>query len=550
MKKNKLIFRIKIFAVILALTTSFTFSKLDDGDDFELIKNLEIYHLIFKELRLNYVDKIDAAELITLSIDKMLKSLDPYTVYYPESKIEDYRYFSKGEYAGLGIRVDTINNFFVITSIIEETPADKSGLLVGDKIIKVEDIDIKGKTLDDLSNLLKGEADVAVNLLIKRNNSDKEFVVEVIRKKIKLKNIPHYGVLKNNIGYIKLDRFTEESSNEVKAAFIDLKENQNITSLILDLRGNPGGLLTQAVNIVNIFVEKDITIVEMKGKSSKMNRTFKTKQNPIDTEIPLIVLVNGNSASASEIVSGALQDLDRAVIVGEQTYGKGLVQSTVTLKYNARLKLTTAKYYIPSGRCVQAIDYAHDRTSSKNIPDSLLTEFKTKNGRSVYEGKGVKPDVIIDSEKELPIIEALKKQNIIFDFATNFRLENDSLGYNPTNYKVDNFNDFINYLKEVNFDRKTDAEIKYDNLLKSVKEGEYSEEAINEVIALESKIQNDDIIEAKKNEKEITNLLGEEIITRYYFSTGKLIFSQKHDKNILESIKIFSNIDSYNNLLK
>jgi len=550
MKKKKLIFRIKIFAIILALTTSFTFSKLDDGDDFELIKNLELYHLIFKELRLNYVDKIDAAELITLSIDKMLKSLDPYTVYYPESKIEDYRYFSKGEYAGLGIRVDTMKSNFVITHVIKDTPADVSGLLVGDLILKVEDIDIEGKTLDDLSNLLKGEADVAVNLLIKRNNSENEFIVKVIRKKIKLKNIPYYGVLENNVGYIKLDRFTAESSSEVKAAFIDLKDNKNITSIILDLRGNPGGLLTQSVNIVNIFVDKDITIVEMKGKASNMTRTFKTKQNPIDTEMPLIVLVNGNSASASEIVSGALQDLDRAVIVGEQTYGKGLVQSTVTLKYNARLKLTTAKYYTPSGRCVQAIDYAHDRANSRDIPDSLLTEFKTKNGRSVYEGKGVKPDIVINTKEKLPIIEALQKQNIIFDFATNYRLENDSLNYSPMNYTVANFNDFISYLTEIDFDRKTEAEIKYDDLLKSVKDGNYSEQTISEVVSLESKIQNDDILEAKEHKVEISNLIGEEIIKRYYFSKGKLIFSQKYDKNILEAIKIFSNIDSYNSLLK
>ncbi len=550
MKKQKLILRIKIFAVILALTTSFTFASFDDGDDFELIKNLEIYHLVFKELRLNYVDKIDAAELITLSIDKMLKSLDPYTVYYPESKIEDYRYFSKGEYAGLGIRVDTMNNYFVITHLIKDAPAHHSGLLVGDKILKVEDIDTKDKTLDDLSNLLKGEADVAVNLLIKRNNKDKAFVIKVIRKKIKLKNIPHYGVLENNIGYIKLDRFTAEASSEVRAAFIELKDEHNITSLVLDLRGNPGGLLTQAVNIVNLFVEKDILIVEMKGKATRMNKTFKTKQIPVDTEIPLIVLVDGRSASASEIVSGALQDLDRAVIVGEQTYGKGLVQSTLTLKYNARLKVTTAKYYIPSGRCVQSIDYANDRTDSKNIPDSLLVEFKTKNGRSVYEGKGVKPDVVLKKEEKQPIIKALKNQNIIFDFATNFRLEQDSINYTPDNYIANNFEDFLDYLEEINFDRKTEAETKYDNLLQAVEDGNYSEETIQDVISLEAKIQNNDIREAKDSEKEITTLIGEEIITRYYFAEGKLIYSQKYDKNILETIKIFSNIDDYNNLLK
>ncbi len=550
MKKNKYFLKIKIFAIILAITTSFTFSKLDDGDDFELIKNLELFHLVLKELRINYVDKIDAAELITFSIDKMLKSLDPYTVYYPESKIEDYRYFSKAEYAGLGIKVDTMNKYFVITNVIKDSPAHNDGLLVGDKILKVEDIETKGKTYDELSNLLKGEAGVSIALLIQRNNSEEPVIINVVRKKIKLKNIPHYGVLNNNIGYIKLDRFTTDAANDVKNAFLDLKETNNINSLVLDLRNNPGGLLTQAVDIVNIFVEKDILIVEMKGKARQMNKTFKTRNKPIDTKMPLVVLVNKNSASASEIVSGALQDLDRAVIIGEQTYGKGLVQSTRNLKYNAMLKVTTAKYYIPSGRCVQAIDYANNREDSKNTPDSLLVEFKTKNGRSVFEGKGVKPEIIVENKDKNAIIVELEKQNIIFDFATNYRLNNDTILLAPKDYVFNDFDNFILYIKDINFDRKTKAEIKYDELLKIIEDGNYSEEDIQEIISFQDNIKNDNISEVNDNKEELINLIGEEIISRYYFMEGELVFKQNYDNNIIESIKIISDINSYNSLLK
>lgn len=550
MKKSHLIINIKIFAIFIALLSSFTYSNFDDEDDFELIKNLELYHMVLKELNINYVDDIDAAKLITFSIDEMLESLDPYTVYYPESKIEDYRYFSKAEYAGLGIRIDSIDGEFTIVHVIENSPAHHHGLLIGDIILKIEDIDLEDKELDELSNLLKGEADAPVDLLIKRGNQEKPFTVEVIRKKIKLPTVSHYGVLENNVGYIKLDRFTEDASREVKGALLELKKNENITSLILDLRNNPGGYLSQAVAIVNLFVEKDVMIVEMKGKASAMNKTYKTENKPYDTEMPLVVLVNERSASASEIVSGALQDLDRAIIIGEQTYGKGLVQSTKRLKYNAQMKLTTAKYYIPSGRCVQAIDYANDKKNSKNIPDSLLTPFKTKNGRTVYEGKGVKPDIIIDLDKRPEVVKALINQKTIFKFATNFRLENDTILETADNYKFTDFESFMQFLAATNFDRETSTEKEYNELIEALKKQENSENILSKMQTFEADIKNDDLKEVQENKAVIQDLISEEIAKRYYFAKGKTQNSQNHDIFIKKAIETITNIEIYNNILK
>ena len=550
MKKNKIYSKIRIPIIIVVIFFTFAFTKYDDGDDFELIKNLEIYHAVFRELRINYVDKIDVGELVKVSIDGMLETLDPYTVYYPESEIEDFRYFITAEYAGIGVQVRRYKEYFIITEIIKDGPADNSDLAIGDIILKIQDIDIEGKTMEDISNLIKGEAEDDVSLHIKRTTLDKEITINITRKNIKIKPIPYYGVYQDDIGYIKLNSFTRNSSTDLKNAFIDLKTNHEITGLIIDLRNNPGGLLSEAVNIVNLFVEKDISIVQVKGKSERMNTSFLTRQKPIDTEIPLIIIVNGRSASASEIVAGAIQDLDRGVVIGTTTYGKGLVQSTKDLKYNAKLKITTAKYYIPSGRCIQAIDYAHDKINTKDIPDSLLTEFHTINGRPVYEGKGVKPDIIIEQNKKSTITKALLSENTIFDFVTEFCFLNKPVVGEPKEYQFDMFDKFIEYINDIDFSFTTETEKNYETMLETAKKENFDDEIIAELENNKSKTQVDVEDEVQKNTEEIINLIEREVILRYLYEEGEIIYGLYHDEEISTAYTIFGNIERYNEILK
>ena len=549
MKNKKIISKFKTTFVIISVILTFSFTIFDDGDDFELIKNLEIYHSIFKELRVSYVNKIDVDELITISIEEMLETLDPYTVYYPESQIEKLRFFTNAEYAGIGVSINKIDSFFVITDIIKDGPSDHAGLLIGDIIIKVENVEIKDKTMKEISNLIKGEAEKDVKLNIKRENLEKPFITEIKRKNIKLKTIPYFGIYKEGIGYIKLDRFTRSSSNDVKNALIELKNNHNITAIILDLRNNPGGLLSEAVNIVNLFVAKDKLIVQMKGKSEKMNKSFFTKNKAVDTEIPLVILVNNNSASASEIVAGAIQDYDRGIIIGQNTYGKGLVQATRDLKYNAKLKITTAKYYIPSGRCIQAIDYVTDE-NTKNIPDSLLIEFETSNGRIVYEGKGIKPDIVVKKTEKQGFVKALISNDIIFGFATKYRLEHDSIFEKPNEYSFNFYEKFCEYVVNNKFYYKTKTEKAFEELLQNAEKENYSEEAISKIKSLKPTLKININEKLKINEKEITLTLEKEIIRRYYYSEGEILFSLFKDKEIKSAYEILKNKDDYNSLLK
>jgi len=388
--------KIRIATIVLVLSGFVLVSF--DNDDFEIVKNLDIYYTLFRELNLIYVDETDAGKLVKTSIDQMLKSLDPYTVYIPESKLEDYKFMTTGQYGGIGALIRNSGDFTLIAEPYEDSPAMKAGLKAGDIIIEVDKKSIKGKDSDEISEVLKGQPNTPVDLLIERPGEENKFTKTLIREEIKIKSVPYFDMLNEEIGYISLSQFTMNCSNDVKEALIDLKENRNAKSIILDLRSNPGGLLMEAVKIANLFVEKDQEIVSTKGKVKQWNKTYKSTMPAYDSEIPIIVLVNSGSASASEIVSGAIQDLDRGVIVGQRTFGKGLVQATRDLSYNSKLKVTTAKYYIPSGRCIQALDYSNrnDDGSVGKIADSIITQFSTKNGRKVYDGGGIMPDIITE----------------------------------------------------------------------------------------------------------------------------------------------------------
>ena len=531
--------RIFILSLISLLLFGFGYSIYDDGDDFELVKNLEIYHNIMKELRINYVENIDSRQIITLSIDRMLEDLDPYTVYYPESEIESIRMMSESQYIGIGITVDTFKNYFYITDIENKSSAHLEGLSIGDKIISINGISTKGKNLYDFQNLITGQANTNVTLTINRNNIEKEYILT--RNNIELPVVSLVEKI-NDFGYIKLESFTEKSASEFKAAFLKLQKD-NITGLIIDLRDNPGGLLDQAVKIVNLFIEKDKLVVISKGKSKNSNASYITQQNAVDTEIPIIVLVNGGSASASEIVAGTFQDYDRAIIIGSQTYGKGLVQRFFDVGYNSKIKITISKYYIPSGRCIQEINYSKNNTNNT----TKNNEYKTKNGRVVYEGQGITPDIIIRSDTIPETIKELEDKFIMLEFVNEYYSKIDtSTIKKPENVSFEEKTIFINYLKTINF-FKNSQEINKITLLKN--------SMINNEIIVNQLSTTEELI-LKELEKQIyTNfeiiniLISKQIVKRKYLHLGEIKFSLSHDLEIKKAQFYLSNLQEYNTIL-
>lgn len=524
-----------------------SFSKFDDIN-FEISKNLDIYFTLFKELNLYYVDEKAPADLVKTSIDKMLQTLDPYTVYIPESQMEDYKLMTTGEYGGIGALIRKSGEYIVIAEPYENFPAYKAGLKAGDLILEVDGNSIKGKSSEDISNVLKGQPNSTLKLLLKRPGVEKEFEKEIVREEIKINSVPYSGLISEGIGYIRFSSFTQNSGEEVKNAFLDLKEKYNIKSLVLDLRGNPGGLLLEAVNITNLFVKKGEEVVSTKGKISEWNKTYKTVNQAIDAEIPIVALVNRSSASASEIVSGAFQDLDRAVIVGERTFGKGLVQTTRPLSYNSKLKVTTAKYYIPSGRCIQALDYAHrnEDGSVGKIPDSLITEFSTKNGRKVFDGGGVMPDIEVKPIYLSKIAVSLVAENYIFDYATLYANKHENIDSASTFSITDeDYTDFISYLNDKDFDYNTISERKLDELIEITEKEKYYDSAKEEFDILKQKIAHDKNKDLQTFKEEIIELLNEEIISRYYYQKGRIQFALTKDPEVEKAIEVLNNKEEY-----
>jgi len=517
---------------LLLVASSVLFMSFDDDDDFEMLKNLDILHTLLGELNQFYVDEISYGKMIKTGIDAMLNSLDPYTNYFPESMMEDYQFMATGHYGGIGAEVQKIDNQMVISDCYAGSPAQIAGLKVGDLVLEVDGQSVVGKNAEDIRAFFNGNPKTQVELLIKRTGETAEREISITREKIEKTNVPYFGMLDKKTGYIKLSGFTQEASTQVLEALTELKEKHGAQNLILDLRGNPGGFLIESVKIVNIFIERGEVVVSTKGKKSQRNQTFRTNTTPYDKDMPLIVLINSSSASASEIVSGAIQDLDRGVLVGQRSFGKGLVQETRDLSYNTKMKLTIAKYYIPSGRCIQALDYSNRREDGSvgKVPDSLMTEFKTKHGRKVYDGGGVQPDLETEAHKFAKITKALLENHHIFNFATIYATKHDSIA-DPRQFKISDteYAEFVNYVKDKTFDYESLSETQLKKLIETATNENYYNKMQNEFAALSAGLAHDRNKDLEFFKNEIKYLINKEIIGRYYYEKGQTEFMLLND---------------------
>lgn len=533
-------------AVLVAGISLFSFTN--DQKNFEIAKNLDIYYTLFRELNTFYVDEINPNKLVKTSIDKMLESLDPYTNYISEADVEDFRFMTTGEYAGIGALISKQNGVIVIAEPYEGFPAQKYGLKAGDIILEVEGKATATMSTEDVSNLLKGPAMKPVKLKIQRPEEKKPFDLEVVREKITIEAVPYYGMLDEKTAYIRLSNFTQNCSEEVKKAYLDLKKQHNPESLVLDLRSNPGGLLIEAVQIMNLFVPKGVEIVSTRGKVKEWDNVYKATQAPVDTTVRIAVITNRGSASASEIIAGAMQDLDRGLVIGTRTFGKGLVQATRELSYNTKLKVTTAKYYVPSGRCIQALDYTHrnEDGSVGNVPDSLISEFKTKNGRKVYDGGGVVPDIKVEQENLSNLSVELVTRFMVFDFATRFAARNPSIPQ-PEAFKISDvvYDEFVKFVKEHDFKYDSETQNTLAELVKTAKEEKYFDVASEEFKLLESKLKPDLDKDLKLFRKEISELLEDEIVSRYYYQKGAIRAAIDEDQSIRQAVEALKAKDVY-----
>lgn len=522
-----------------------------DEVNFEMGKNMELFGSVYKELHMYYVDEIEPGNLMQIGMDAMLESLDPYTVYIPESQIEDFRFQTTGQYGGIGALIRKEGDFVMVTDPYKNYPAQKEGLRAGDIIIAIDGKSIKGKASDEVSSLLKGSPGTTLRIKFTRPGSTEEMEKTLTREEVKIPSVPFYEMIDAETGYIKFTQFTSNSADDVKRAFKALKE-KGMKKLIFDLRDNGGGLLNEAVDIVNMFVPKGTEIVRQKGKVSSMNFNYKGNNDPNDLNIPIAVLVNGMSASASEIVAGGLQDLDRAIIVGQRSYGKGLVQQTKSLPYGAMIKLTVAKYYTPSGRCIQKLDYTHKKEGKAvAMADSLIQKFKTKNGREVFDGRGIDPEIFIPEKEYSQITTALFAQDLIFDYATDYRIKNETIAdARNFNFTDAMYEDFLVYLKDKEYSYTTATMKEYETLKKIAEKEKYAEGAQAEFDALLKKISPDKNEDLKRFKEEITWFLENEIISRYYYEDGRIEMSLVNDPFIIEAKKALDDKARYDAILK
>jgi len=541
-----------VLAIPVLTTAIILFSYTSPGERyFEIAKNLDIFATMFKEVNAYYVDEVNPNTFMRAGIDAMLASLDPYTNYIPEDDIEDYRFMTTNQYGGIGAVIGRYNNVNRVIMPYEGFPAYESGLRIGDELIQVDGVDVVDKNTSEISKLLKGQANTEVSIQVKRYGVDEPITFNLTREKITIDNVPYYGFVSNGIGYIKLSDFTTSAGKEVSKALTKLKED-GATKIILDLRKNPGGLLNEAVNVTNIFIPRGKEIVSTKGKVSDWNKTYSGLNNPVDTEIPLVVMTDQRSASASEIVSGTMQDYDRGVLVGKKTFGKGLVQATRPLSYNSQLKVTTAKYYIPSGRCIQAINYSerNDDGSVKRIPDSLKVEFHTQNGRVVYDGGGIDPDIAVEQGMPAPITISLMAKGLIFNYATHYFYAHESIGP-AAEFKLtdEEFGEFIAWLDDKDYDYTTRVEKTLDDLIKLSKEEKFNGMVEETITELKKEIKHNKEKDLLKFQDEIRATLEEDIVSRYYLRKGLLEASFGDDPQLQEAIRVLNDSDRYNQLL-
>lgn len=533
--------KIHIVLLSIIIVASVTLVSFSDKD-FKIAKNLDIFATLFREVNLYYVDDTDPEKLVKNSIKGMLKELDPYTTFIPESDMDEFKFMTTGQYGGIGALIRKAGDYTMISEPYEGFPAQRSGLRAGDTILSINGVSTKGKGISGVSEMLKGKPNTPLELKLKRLGEDSVLTVGFDREKVTINNVQYYGIVGDNIGYILLGTFTKGAAKEVENAYKELKE-KGITGIILDLRNNTGGLLNEAVDIANIWLSGSTEIVNTRGKVKQWDKKYITENDPVDTAMPMVVLVNRASASASEIVCGSLQDLDRAVLVGQRTFGKGLVQTTRPLSYNTHLKITTAKYYIPSGRCIQALDYTHrnEDGSVGYIPDSLKSEFQTKNGRTVFDGGGVEPDIKVVSELAQNVSIALYTSNTIFDFATIYASKNDAIA-KPTEFVLTDalYNEFVDYAlnREINYHSRSND--KYKELIETAKKEGYYEIAKDEFSKLEAKLEVDLRKDMESFSDEIRELLTEEIVSRYYYQKGRVISTLDEDKEILKAIEVIN----------
>jgi len=547
-----MIHSIKYFLLLFGgLTVSLSFAQTDeDNTNFEILKNLELFEAVYKNVDLYYVDESNPGELMRTAIDAMLAELDPYTNYIPESKMEDYKLMTTGQYGGIGAIIRLVGDNVAIIDPYEGFPAHKAGLIAGDEFVEIDGKNVEGLSTSEVSTKLKGQPGKEITVKVKRGENIKSFTFN--REEVKISAVPYSGMVSDKVGYIKLSSFTKTSAKDVHDAFNTLKKDNQMEKLIFDLRGNGGGLLIQSAQIVNYFVDKGSDIVSIKGRPSSDNKTYTAKTNPIDNKIPIVVLIDGGSASASEIVSGSLQDLDRAVILGKTSFGKGLVQRPMDLTYNAKIKVTIAKYYTPSGRCIQKLDYSTKKLGEKagEIDESTISTFKTKNGRTVKDGRGVEPDVTVDKKTFSRLTATLMSNDLIFNFATNYRVKHTTVADAKTFKLTDTeYTEFTTYVLNQEFDYTT-ASSEYMKRLKEV--------AQNEGYYEDSKTDFDELLEFYKPSKardlikfkaEISALLADEIIGRYYYQTGRIKHALLDDSYILEAIKILNDYQRYTQIL-
>lgn len=548
MKKRSSIITTLVAVAILVLAM-----KSPIGDrSFDIIKNLDIFITAFKEVNTYYVDEINPNKLMRTGLDAMLSSLDPYTDYIPEDDIEDYRTSTTGEYGGIGAIVEKRSGISTVVLVYEGYPASKAGLISGDQILGINDVNLEDKSSGEISKLLKGQSKSKLKLQVKRYGIENPFDVEMERAKITIDNVPYAGMVTEDIGYLKLTDFTTNAGQEVKNAVLQLKAD-GAEKIILDLRGNPGGLLNEAVNVSNVFVDKGKEVVTTKGKLSKDLRVYNTLNDPVDTKIPLVILTSRGSASASEIVAGVVQDYDRGVLVGQRTFGKGLVQQTRPLAYNSQIKVTTSKYYIPSGRCIQAIDYSNrnEDGSVGKIPDSLQVPFKTLKGRIVYDGGGVSPDIEIETYKYAPITYSLMQKDLVFNYANKFHFENKEIAP-AKDFKITDeiYQDFITWLSDKDYDYTTKVEKEIDKLIKVAQTEKYYNDISEQIDALRASTLHNKEQDILTFKSEISILLKQEICSRYYLQDGIVEANFDSDEEIKAAISVLNDTDSYSQLLQ
>ncbi len=526
-------------------------------NNFEISKSIDIYNSLLRELNLNYVDEINPAELNETAINAMLKEMDPYTVFIPESEIESYKLMTTGEYGGIGALIQYDGEYTRISDPYEGWPAQKAGIQAGDAILSVNGVDTHKKPTDQVSELLKGQPGTEVTIKVKRYGVEKPIEFKLKREKVKIENIPYATVFDNGIGYVSLGSFTKDAANEMKQHLVEMKKNHDLKGFIIDLRGNGGGLMNEAVDIVNLFIPKGKPVVSTKGKSQHAGSVYNTNNQPIDEQVPVAILVDGSSASASEIVAGSIQDYDRGVIIGQRTFGKGLVQNILPLTYNTQMKVTIAKYYIPSGRCIQEIDYSkkgkqkNDTLTSNHSSDTLGKPFKTEAGRTVYEGHGIMPDVKIEPKQYATATAYLYAKNYIFDYATKYVSEHKTIAP-AKEFKIDDaiYNDFMAFVKQKGFSYTTESEKKLEELKKKAKSEGYYESISAQLESLETQLKADKENDLTKNRADIEDLLRLEIVGRYYYQVGRIMASLENDPELKEAFSILLDQNRYQSILK